>query len=267
MIDPLAGPEVKVERAHNHIKLLYNEAYGFFNRDVGRALLVPRKRQAGTYPLELPDGVTLPVSWGVLIGETAYNLRSALDQLLCQLIIEANPGSDWRLCREKKRYYPICLWGPRSNRRLPKGETRFTRSQWLGLIRPRYITLIEDTQPYFRRNGHRLSPLWLLKELSDSEKHNLIVVAGGYDAAISIRPQPITSGVIDAYFEMDAEPNAEIADVAVAKSDMNVRVKHSPEIRFGEGCAAVKNLGVVRTLKRMADKVEEIVKLARAEIP
>jgi hypothetical protein len=84
---PLDGSRWKVQIAGEHIEALSYDI--FFNRHIGRARIDFQKfrGEAEGHQLEPLVEVETRRYWPVLIGEIAYDLRSALDQLICQLAI------------------------------------------------------------------------------------------------------------------------------------------------------------------------------------
>lgn len=209
--------------------------------------------------LHLPDGIETPPKWGVWIGEAAHNLRSSLDNLLCQLVIRRHPKSGWRRCQQEKAMFPIYLYGPRTMRRGKPGQ-RFTRDKSIALgklMGLRNLARVKRYQPYHRRNGLGLSPLWLLHELNNADKHNLIVIAGGFSAGTALHP--VVGSVVHLTDSgVYIEPSAK-AQVEAARSKVDVYAKSFYEITFGEGCDATQDLPVIQTLSRIADEVSRIV--------
>jgi len=211
------------------------------------------------YKLHLPDGIQTPPEWGVWIGEIAHNLRSGLDNLLCQLVIRRHPNRGWRLCQQARTAFPIYLYGPRTTKR-GKDSQRFTRAKSIRLgkmIGLRNLARVKRCQPYHRRNGRWLSPLWLLSELNNADKHNLIITAGGFSSGTSLHP--IIGDIVHlADSGVHHEPSAK-ADVEAARSKMDMYVESFHEITFGEGCDAVQDFPVIQTLTAIADEASRTV--------
>lgn len=262
---PLDGPRAKIARAKDQIGSLQFESQRFFNRYIGGAFVGKFNKKTRMYELRIDEGtqatLDIPVTWCVVIGEIAHNLRSALDGLVCQLAIISEPGRDWRFCEDPKTGFPIFLRGPKS--RKPASQ-RFARRK-LRYLRPNYVTRIEALQPYKRRNGHRLSALWLLHELNKADKHRLVVVVGGWVMGIALHH--IEEGVVKLKGGMWLEPDADTAEVEHAEREMNMYAEHFHEIAFGDGCDAIKGLPVIGTLGRIADSVHEVVESFSDEFP
>lgn len=252
---------MKVHAAKEHIGLLHFDSHRFFNREVGAAIIGkfnPKTRMQALhprFPIELPPG------WGVLIGEIAHDLRSALDGLVYQL-------AKLRVDQPEDTEFPVFLVGrPRGCRRSKKGrgQCKAAGSHFhcrgkdrIQLLRRKHRGVIERLQPYKRGNGQRLNPLWLLQEINNADKHNLIVLAGGFSGGVALHP--IEGGRVKLKSGMYLESDASIAEVSDVKSPIDVYAEPFHEITFGDGCRAVEELPAIQTLYRIADSVDSIIK-------
>ena len=280
---PLDGPQAKIERAKSQIIALQRAFQRFFKRYPYRVVVAEFDRKRGQYNLRVQSGPsTFPDEWGVLIGEIAHNLRSALDGLVWQLALLTTPKP------YKLTAFPICRVG--RGRRRRKGSRDFHRPFWgnqngLRLLKSldrRFWTRIEAFQPYKRRNGGRLNPLFLLEELNNTDKHRLITV---FTATVSGMEVSGLSGGSRLKMGVPLQLNAKVGDVRplpaegvlvldVVNGQINIesgriptRMQYevqvdtniSPGIRFGDRCDAVKGFPVIRTLQSMANEVARIV--------
>ena len=161
----LVGIYAKLRRAEDQIHKLTSESEEFCKdvrqsivREIGHNV----DEQVWVYRGKTP---IVPPVWLVNLGEILYNLRSALDHLVWQLVL-ANG-------EEPGRYsaFPIT---PDS----AGWEKEHTRTPLKG-ISPRHEKMIEHLQPY--TGGISLnfdvSMLKVLKELHDIEKHRHPIVA------------------------------------------------------------------------------------------
>jgi hypothetical protein len=98
--------------------------------------------------------------WGPVIGEVAYNLSSALDHLVCQLLIRERGASD---CT--KTQFPIF------DRDVPDFQRKI--DGYLKGLLDDDKRLIRDLQPYKRANlkEAHADPLWLLRTVNNTDKH------------------------------------------------------------------------------------------------
>src|SRR5438552_3478733 len=104
---------------------------------------------------------TLPPSpWiGVVVGDVAHNLRSALDHLAWQLAtLDGDPPEP------DKVQFPIFSEEPKS----------FLDHPCLSGMRPEHRAVLEDLQPYKAGDGSGQTPLELLAWIKNTDKHLLL---------------------------------------------------------------------------------------------
>lgn len=122
--------------------------------------------RVGDLPAELPD----------LVGETAHNLRSALDHLALALnaegYAEANGGAELPEAEVAGSSFPI--YGNMSNKGKPmSGADAFRSASSYRNMPQGAIDLIEDLQPYKRGEDFASDPLWVVHELNRIDKHRI----------------------------------------------------------------------------------------------
>lgn len=151
-ITGLQYPKMKSVRAGVHLKELEAEVRHFLEAD---PYLVTRKDNVKKHwhiiSVEIkPCRDMIPL----LMGEFAYSLRSALDQLAWQLAltVAGRPNSHTS--------FPIRGAVP------PKGFGDTARD-----IPPKAFSIIEPLQPYHRGSAFKNHPLWILNELCITDKH------------------------------------------------------------------------------------------------
>jgi hypothetical protein len=270
MAHPLDGPRLKVRRAVSEIERLCREEEAF-RRDaqyeVVRAEFDPR---SGHYAYRLCVRRTPPLdAWGVWIGEIARDLRSALDDLVDQLV-RANGKTPTPTTR-----FPICLH--RRGRRLPGGDWQYHGFEGgepgsgraaVGLARPEHQAMIERLQPYHRRgwrHAGRCHPLFLLKEISDAGTHRLIRVEGtltGLDPFAGAWTEPASPVVYPRRWMLK-----DGAKVFSAPPEVYVQARFTPLIAFAVGCPAVRGRGVCSVLSAIAEHVSETIEGFGPEFP
>lgn len=267
---PLDGPRAKVKRAKAQLIALQEDSQRFFAKNPLIAVTQFDKK-AGNYAIrvkECPSG--LPEQWSVIVGEIAHDLRSALDLLAWQLaLLQPATPYDWTA-------FPIHSIG--------RSRRKKTRSFWgkqekgppcLESIHRRYWARIEAFQPYKGGHGYLRSPLFLLHELNNADKHRLIQIlsasVGSYQITglfgadskikpgVTIRPNakigwinPLPFPVPTLDFE-DGRPRIKMQEEVQVKFDV------SSSIRFGDGCDAAKNLPIFRTLDNISSEVSRII--------
>jgi hypothetical protein len=280
----LDGPRAKIERANRQIITLQQSVQGFFRDNLYEIRVAERKSKAGNYPLRVKSGPQeFPVDWSVLIGEITYNLRSALDGLTWQLaLLWSNPPSF-------HTSFPICL-----DRRLSKkiGDRIYPAFDackkprgCLQSIPSHLWTGFEPFQPYKRGNRGRHSPLVLLNELNNTDKHRLITVLipsvtsvtfSGlvghchFNRRMTLRTNAKIGWVTDVPPNQPGQGGVYRLDLATMKlvePKMEVNVTVAPGIRFGHSCKAVERLPLILTLRRMADEVSRVIESFSDKFP
>lgn len=125
--------------------------------------------------------------WGDRIGYIAYKVRSALDQLVTQLIVDG--GKEPR----GNTQFPIFAEsaGYLTNRRDRKSQ----RDVMLHGVSSRHRTVIDALQPYQRGAQARRDPLFILNSIGNRDKHNDTHAVWGAVAGTRhriIRPDGVT---------------------------------------------------------------------------
>jgi hypothetical protein len=117
------------------------------------------------------------------MGEIAHDLRSVLDHVVFELAILKNPTIDPTVPS-----FPIYLYGPRSKIRA-KPNQRW-RKNTLSYLKPEHRAAIQWLQPYHRRKGGKLCPLWLLHDINNADKHRQIQVVAAAAHYSMLRTTP-----------------------------------------------------------------------------
>lgn len=165
----LEGPRLKLARAHRHLCKL-NEAVRAFIDRKPYGYTGEFYSEHNLYVLRATVREEPCAEWGVLLGEFAHNLRSALDQAVWQLI------EHWgNKPLERKAGFPIAYQSDWFKRNAPT---------MLNGAGPGDIAVIEKLQPCYRRNEDdaRRHALYVLNELWDTDKHRLLAPVQTYGA-------------------------------------------------------------------------------------
>lgn len=178
-ISGLLYPRMKTDRAGEQLKFV-NDEWARFQKGEPYAITEHDDPENGLHVVrvKLNSGdPRIPIA----IGEFAYALRSALDQLVWQLALLSGrqPGN--------KSTFPIQSSDGKLDRR------RFMNATWN--VPCEAVSIIKDLQPYTRRNGFKAHPLWQLNKLCNLDKHATISIShtlvniktSGPPAPISIR--------------------------------------------------------------------------------
>lgn len=269
---PLEGPRGKIDRAKSQIKTLETELRSFREQYTYRVVVAEFDSDTGYYPLCVSTNAPqdFDVAWSVTVGEIAYNLRSALDQLVCRLAILKNRRCD---CRDTS--FPILLRGTRRDSRKHDDWYWSVRTRkkpraraiprGVRLLERKHIADIKRLQPYHRQNGNRLSPLWLLDELNNADKHRKIQIVAFQTRSLSTPPwgrwfNGIALGGLKVDFSHRLIDGTKVGRIRKdIQDEMQMNFSLEPEIVFWDGCNAVKRLEVIPTLQRIANAVDRIV--------
>jgi len=156
MEHPLDGARAKASRAKTHLDALESKIEAFVKADV----YTITQDNTGQYgQLVVQRRADLPLDWGLIVGDFAHNLRTALDYIAWELNLCAG-----RTVIETQCCFPICD----STRSYRSARNNFPNKP-IGVRR-----LVENFQPYHRRNHPKLELLSIIRELDDTDKHRTI---------------------------------------------------------------------------------------------
>lgn len=141
--------------------LLTGEYQRDFNQPGGRGSIV-------TDPVTLPE---IDPRLNTIIGELLHDLRSALDHLAWQLVLNAGgtPTDDTKFPIEAPT---TNLQGKQGNPGVAGGVSRKAK------------TLIASAQPYKWGTRYREHPLWLLHKLWNIDKHRYVIAKGTFGSYV-----------------------------------------------------------------------------------
>lgn len=159
----------KVTRAKQHIQ---DFQLGLISFQGSRPYRIGLKEDASTgkrtyYVAELRE---VPLELTAIAADVLQNLRSALDHIAYQLVLDSRAGTepDWLV------YYPIT---PTASD-YPSRRTGTIKS-----IRQDAIDAIDATEPYKGGKGHGL---WQLNALNKVDKHQLLIAAASFHQAVDL---------------------------------------------------------------------------------
>lgn len=250
MPDYTAGPRAKIERAKEHIEqfssewshsLRHVEPYRYFAED---------ERETGDLVYRVVIDEKTPAilqHLGLVIGDAIHNLRSALDLLACQMVIE-NGGTPTRFT-----YFPIAD----SRKEFETGGPKKVKGASEDAIK-----LLREIRPY--KGGN--IPLYRLHRLDIADKHRLLLTVGSAHEStrVSMRIGDWESGSIRLSPGPKIFPlkdNGEIYRVPVEyrqAAEKQPQPEFFFEIAFGDG-EIVKGEPVFETLYALLGEVEQIV--------
>ena len=270
----LDGPRLKVWRAISQIETL-RRADTEFRALADYCVIVAEPNSEGTeYALRAIVNILPPPELGLYIGEIAHQLRSALDGLVYQLErlrypIPPKAGTRVRTqfpIFERRRVKGCHERNGKTKCRSPKLR-HFVCNGGPGMIErlyPCHQAAIKRLQPYQRGNKGNRSPLYLLQELNNADKHRLLQTVGGkamgYMAGGVWGDEPMPDYWISTRKVL--EDGAQVGRVSatyVERKQVQMKQQIFPSIAFWEGCEAVTGSGVCFTLSQIAEHVSEIV--------
>jgi len=164
--------DAKLARAKEHLDTLRAEAEVFFNAT--KRNFIPKTNGREAWIVYQVEDSFPPIRLGVLLGECVFNMRSALDNLVCGLI---RTKQGYVPC--KGTQFPICC----------------TREAWDGCwqkylkgVEPAAQGMIKDLQPIFRmplapKDDH----LNALNELCKADKHRAVTLTLAYTHDLTLK--------------------------------------------------------------------------------
>lgn len=177
MTDPLVGPRAKVTRAWEHLRQLEAEVGAFMaSFEQGKTYDVVTEIQDEPRKEIRRLRVLTPIPaerWGVLVGDVVHNARSALEHLI-EIATVVHYGSPL-----PRTEFPVFTDAVAFARTKRNGEPAPGSGVFaIRGVSPQVRTVVERLQPYQRGNDYANSPLWVLHELWNMDKHRLVPVVG-----------------------------------------------------------------------------------------
>ena len=256
MAHPLLGCRYKLSRAERHRQDLGHEIRLWSNRDPWASRL-ERETEGTQHTLRSFIDVREepPSHLGLIIGDWAHNLRSALDYLMYELVRldHGQPlrGTQFPICRQFADYQAFRRKEDKSGKR-----TCFMR-----VLEFSHRRAINRAQPYRRRDGADTHPLAILRAISNRDKHRLLhtaVFATQPGEGTAVTPKQDVERIVSVtpcYGLVDK--SAEILEVVYISHgpDPGVNVKDDIklDIAFDNG------LPVVETLREVTEYVFAVV--------
>lgn len=158
--------DAKLDRAKEHLDAVHNELDAF-NRRKPTFLPKTNPQTNEAYIVWWVDDPNPPLSVSVRIGEFLYNLRSALDNLVCALV-RKEKGNVATCSGNGFPIHTDCDVYEREAIRALKG------------VPPPARALIHELQPYCRGNTSDKDPLNILNQLRNRDTHRALRVGLAY---------------------------------------------------------------------------------------
>lgn len=162
----LEAIDAKIERARSELRLLKADIAALCEE---RARLIVREEyddehERWVYRGDIPKS---PIQWSIRMGEFAYNLRSALDHLVWQLVLASGE------CPDRNTGFPIQAQVTQCNFKRKLRGVSHTVSDYIKSVQPHQVTAWEYPLD-IDRVGMGLA---MLHEICNMDKHRQPMVA------------------------------------------------------------------------------------------
>ena len=164
--------DAKMVRAKEHLDTLHAEAGMFFESAKRNFILKTNEHEAWIVHY-IEDSIP-PIRLGVLLGECVFNIRSALDNLVCGLIRTVDSHAP---CKDSQ--FPICS---------TQKQWKDISQKYLKGVEPAAQKMVQDLQPCFRMSAApENDPLSILNILCNSDKHRAVTLTLAYSHDLTVR--------------------------------------------------------------------------------
>lgn len=158
----LISVRAKVARANQHIQAAKEVSKAFLDTEFYRFAVRPQKNGNNRHFIIIKKLEPIPDEFGLLIGDAAHNLRSALDHIAYAF---AKP-SNWK--EEKKVAFPLCS---------KRSEFRARAPALLPGISRKVMAAVQRAQPYHGGKGSKTKALGQIQAINNWDKHRSMLVA------------------------------------------------------------------------------------------
>ncbi len=192
---PLDGPRMKIVRAESHLKRL-DAALGKYRQLKPYRLDVETRDKERVYVYRIDAVVEPPRDLGLLVGEIAYHLRSALDQIIWPL-----SGAE-SLSEQAQRRVTFPIF---------KDRNPGLWEQNLNGVKDNVRDVVNGFQPYIDGERAEYHRLWVLNEIATFDRHRFIHMANGVTtvpkvAGIEVSTGRLNDGDVVAVATFDSHP-------------------------------------------------------------
>lgn len=268
----LNGILAKIERANEHRDSLDAYITEMFSIEANCPTIgVKFKPETGehvVYVSRMPETMsTIVIRIGVLLGDVAHNLRSALDHLAFQLALRNNDGH-LTAAQERRVQFPIEDEPAAFERRCAGPRA----AGWIADVHPDDQAILKRFQVFNRIDGYLrepyIHPLGALRDLSNHDKHRLVTTVGAApatahgvatDASLIIkghieRSLSETGTIRTRYAELGAELFRAVMPDWTGERDVEVAGYVAPQICLETGRP------VIETIDRIGPIVTKVVR-------
>jgi hypothetical protein len=163
----MESADAKLARAYEHFET-YNTAAAEFVRSVERNIVQKVNSKTGAKWLVFWEADQFPpIRLSAIVGDVVFNLRCALDHIVCGLVRKADQTAE---C--EKLGFPICT--------TEKAFNDAIKAKRLVGVSVEAVRRIRSVQPFHSpENSRMLHPLWLLHDLNNRDKHRAVHLTFG----------------------------------------------------------------------------------------
>lgn len=261
--------------AHEETKALQATIDAACNRE-GSAILFEFDPESRRHLIRAESFAKHELEWGIRAGGILHNLRAALDELTWRLackftkdLMTDRVRTDHKLARQDRLVqFPIHLVPCDKPGQVGVSAFHGTGTgKQIRLVDPMHWTLFESHQPYSGRNGNESDPLWIPKEMNDSDKHRVIHVTClkfGDMPTIDLGGIDIEPGMVKLYVAsgdtfVQGAVVADLSDAVLSNPQMHVKIRIPLRVCFSETCEAADGLWVPKALVDMCKRVGDII--------
>ena len=188
MVPDLRGPRARLARAKEGLDNLTARVDAFIDDEPYRIDVEPADGPPGAVKATLQVLKELPTDWELDVSEIGHHVRAALDNLVFQLALANRPEAD-----QGRTQFPI--FKDALDYTMRRGKRPSHRASMLEGVSNGDRNIIDGLQPY--QAGAQQAeqhPLWLLKRISDRDKHQVphaaLAVVGQPYAELTSRVMP-----------------------------------------------------------------------------
>lgn len=165
----------KLDWARKHLAIVQDSFRDFVRAD-GNSVDVQYDSKLEEYVVVARAKGPVPDDWSLMLGDIIHNIRSSLDSLMFALVERHAPGGLSRAEIERIQFL-ICDTRAEFEARVAHKQ----RVRWY----PPIVAVMERLQPYHLQHGLGPSPLSVLRDLSNIDKHRHIVTTSIISHSVS----------------------------------------------------------------------------------
>ena len=220
-----------------HLAELAAELRWYFGTNPGK---VVRKAESdpNQYVGTFQAGGPIPARLPIIIGDCLQNLRSSLDYLVWELVLAAKnqPGEN--------NMFPVCST-------LKSFDFQLSKRHRLAGVTPDAVAEIKSLQPYHFGQDFDKSPLWVIDDLCNINKHRHVLLTHLHGGPSDIELQIINGETFGRLDLTSIKRDAEIGPLPIIDGpqgrggQVDVNLKIAAFVAFNEGAAQNLEVGLV----------------------